>query len=54
MMFRYEIRLPSESVYDTFVIPPSDAEIATLQERHLEHIQDLEKYRKESNAKALE
>lgn len=54
MMFGFEPRLPGDTVYDTLRIPPSDIEISVLQERRLEHIKNLEQYREEANAKALE
>ena len=52
-MYGYEPRLPSDTVFDTLRVPPSDAEISVLQEKRLEHVQNLEKYREEANAKAL-
>jgi hypothetical protein len=54
MMYGFEPRLPGDTIFNTLRIPPSDAEISTLQEKRMEHIQNLEKYREEANEKALE
>jgi transposase InsO family protein len=53
MMFGHEARLPHDAVFNLLRVPPSDAEIEQLQHKRLEHVQNLEKFREESNAKAL-
>ncbi|PIL34997.1 hypothetical protein GSI_02784 [Ganoderma sinense ZZ0214-1] len=49
-----ELRLPTEVTYDTLQRPPTDEEIEALQRQRLEHVQNLERFHAEANAKGLQ
>ncbi|GBE78770.1 predicted protein [Sparassis crispa] len=53
LAFGRQPRLPHETTYDLLRAPPTDAEIATLQNCRLEHVQNLERFRTEANTRAL-
>jgi len=53
LMYGREARLPHDAVYDILRAPPTDEEIQHLQHKRLEHVQDLDRVRQESNARAL-
>lgn len=54
MLCSREPRLPHDTVYNTIRLPPTDQEIEILQNRRLEFVHNLEKFRKDANAKGCE
>ena len=52
LMYGREARLPSERIFEAVQRNPTDEEIGSLQERRLEHVQDLARFRAEASQQA--
>ena len=52
LLYGREARLPQERISEVFTREPTDEEIGYLQERRLEHVQDLARFRREANERA--